>query len=170
MQLFTATFVKNKCKFLRFLVQQKLALLISNPISEEELYAIVNTMATNKAPGPDGISIEFYQRYWQTIKQDFTEMINEIHASGEIPEKMKLGTIKLIHKKGPKTDIRNYRPITLLNVDFKIYTKCLIKRITPALGGLPSPNQFAAPGKSKPRLSRATCTSTRTKRKWTSSW
>ena len=72
MQLFTATFVKNKCKFLRFLVQQKLALLISNPISEEELYAIVKTMATNKAPGPDGISIEFYQRYWQIIKQDFT--------------------------------------------------------------------------------------------------
>ena len=127
-------------------------------------------MATNKAPGPDGISIEFYQRYWQIIKQDFTEMINEIHASREIPEKMKLGIIKLIHKKGPKTDMRNYRPIILISVDFKIYTKCL-KRITPALGGRLSPNQFAAQGKKIQQaatLARDLYEHAK-KRKWTSS-
>ena len=104
-------------------------------------------MKTNKSPGPDGISIEFYLRHWQTIKKDFTEMINELHTAREIPEKMKYGIIKLIYKKGTKTDIRNYRPITLLNVDFKIYTKCIIKRITPALRGVLSKHQFAAPGK-----------------------
>ena len=58
---------------------------------------------------------------------------------------MKNGVVKIIYKKGPKIDLQNYRPITLLNVDFKIYTKCVIKRITPALGGLLSPHQFAAP-------------------------
>ena len=120
---------------------------ISKPISKKELHEIIKTIVTGKSPGPDGISVEFGKRHWQTIKQDFTEMINKIHDSHKFPEMMKHGIIKLIHKKGLKTDIRNYRPITLLNVDLKIYTKCLMKRIAPAMKDLLSQHQYAAPGK-----------------------
>ena len=57
------------------------------------------------------------------------------------------GFITLIHKKGPKTEISNYRPISLLNYDLKIFAKSLTNRLKPLMTNLSHENQYAKPGK-----------------------
>ena len=59
----------------------------------------------------------------------------------------KSGFITLIYKKGPKTENFNYRPISLLNYDLKIFTKCLTNRLKPLMTNLSHEHQFAKPGK-----------------------
>ena len=101
----------------------------------------------NKAPGPDGLSVEFYTRCWPIVKNDFVNLLNQMYSTQSIDNRTKSGFITLIHKKGPKTEISNYRPISLLNYDLKIFTKCLTNRLKPLMTNLSHENQYAKPGK-----------------------
>ena len=81
-------------------------------------------MQNNKSPGKDGLTKEFYETFWNEIKHPFMNSIMEAR------EKKKLGTsqlqavIKLIEKKErDKRFIKNWCPISLLNVDYKIIAK-----------------------------------------------
>jgi len=71
---------------------------LTSPIAQHELYNAVKQMALGKTPGPGGLSAEFYLRCWDIIGSKFLEVINEMHASGNIPDKMKTGYVTLIHK------------------------------------------------------------------------
>ena len=62
-----------------------------------------------------------------------------------IDNRIKSGFITLIHKKGPKTKISNYCPISLLNNDLKIFTKCLTNRLKPLMTDLSHEHQYAKP-------------------------
>ena len=57
------------------------------------------------------------------------------------------GVIKLLHKDGDKRDLKNYRPITLMNVDLKIITKIFTIRLKPILAKILHTDQYAQPGK-----------------------
>ena len=104
-------------------------------------------MAKVKAPGPDGLSVEFYTQCWPIVRNDFVNLLNQMHSTQSIDNRTKSGFITLIHKKGPKTEISNYRPISLLNYDLKIFTKCLTNRLKPLMTNLSHENQYAKPGK-----------------------
>ena len=104
-------------------------------------------MAKGKAPGPDGLSVEFYTRCWPIVKHDFVNLLNQMYSTQSIDNRTKSGFITLIYKKGPKTKISNYRPISLLNYDLKIFTKCLTNRLKPFMTNLSHENQYAKPGK-----------------------
>ena len=120
--------------------------LFQRPFTVTEVFDVIKNIAAGKTPGPDDLSAEFYLNCWQTIAQDFTAALNDMHTSGVIPSDMKTGFIQLIHKKGTQTDLRNYRPITLLNTDLKIYTKLISNRIRSYLTDVISPQHYAAPG------------------------
>ena len=109
---------------------------IIKPITETELLFTIKQMALGKTPGPDGIGSEFYRKYWNIIAKDFTQVINDIYSSGNIPDEMKMGIITLIYKNNDKKDLKNYRPISLLNTDLKIYTKCIANRLKLHLNSL----------------------------------
>ena len=70
-----------------------------------------------------------------------------MYSTQSIDNRTKSGFITLIHKKGPKTEISNYRPTSLLNYDLKIFTKCLTNRLKPLMTNLSQENQYAKPGK-----------------------
>ena len=70
-----------------------------------------------------------------------------MYSTQSIDNKTKSGFITLIHKKGHKTEISNYRPISLLNYDLKIFTKCLTNRLKLLMTNLSHENQYAKPGK-----------------------
>lgn len=63
------------------------------------------------------------------MKEDLCEMVNYVFECGELSESQKDGVVTLIFKKGDPTEIKNYRPITLLNVDYKIIAKLLACRL-----------------------------------------
>ncbi|KAJ7995658.1 hypothetical protein DPEC_G00246860 [Dallia pectoralis] len=97
-------------------------------MSIEELTRAVHSINKQKAPGPDGIPGEFYQTFWDLIKNDVAEVFQAIYRKRRLGESMRQSTITLIPKKGDLKDLRNWRPINLLSVDYKIMTKALIKR------------------------------------------
>ena len=115
-------------------------------LSEHEIETAINQMAKGKAPGPDGLSIEFYIHCWSIIKHE-VDMLRELFSTQLIKPQIKSGYLTLIHKKGPKNQITNYRPISLLNYDLKIFSKCLTNRLKPLITDLSQEHQYAKPGK-----------------------
>ncbi|MEK6264009.1 MAG: reverse transcriptase family protein [Clostridium sp.] len=91
---------------------------------EDKLLEIINSFSLNKSPGSDGLPIEFYKCFWNTVKGPIIANYNSIMTNKELSITQKQGVISLIPKKDkdPKK-IKNWRPITLLNTDYKILTK-----------------------------------------------
>ena len=112
---------------------------LQSDLSEFEIETAISQMAKGKAPGPDGLSVEFYTQCWPVIKKDFVNLLNQMYSTQTIDNRTKSGFITFIHGKGSKTEISNYRPISLLNYDLKIFTKCLTNRIKPLMTNLSIP-------------------------------
>ena len=103
-------------------------------ITIEEGLAVLKTMKLNKSPGNDGLSAEFYTTFWFQIGKDLVEALNEAYERGNLTASQKQGVITLIEKDGKDPlYIKNYRPITLLNVDYKILSKILANRMKTVL-------------------------------------
>ncbi len=99
-------------------------------ITEKECVECLREMKRGKSPGSDGFTVEFYQFFWQHIKDLVVESINYGYNNGELSVDQKRGIITLIPKKGKiRTLLKNWRPISLLNTDYKILTKCLALRL-----------------------------------------
>ena len=116
-------------------------------LSEYEIETAINQMTKKKPPGPDGLSIEFYIHCWSIIKHEVIKMLRELFSTQFIKPQIKTGYLTLIHKKGPKNQITNYRPISLLNYDLKIFSKCLTNRLKPFIADIAHEHQYAKPGK-----------------------
>jgi hypothetical protein len=100
-------------------------------------------MEHNKAPGPDGFPAEFYQKFWEVIKEDLLKMFHNLHA-GTLPLfSLNFGVITLIPKTQEANRIQQYRPICLLNVSFKIFTKVATLRMNSVADNIISPTQTA---------------------------
>ena len=69
-------------------------------------------MKSGKTPGPDGIGIEFYKKFWHVIGDQFTVVMNEFINGHHEHNNFKQGYITLIFKNSNPTDIKNYRPIS----------------------------------------------------------
>jgi len=107
--------------------------LLENNITENELKKAVNQMSEGKSPGEDGITTSFYKTFWSTISGEFTKLVNFIHESKSLCTSQKMGLITLLYKQGEREDVANWRPITLLNTDYKIIAKCLAERLKSVL-------------------------------------
>lgn len=111
------------------------------PFTEKEIREAIFSMEHNKAPGPDGFPVEFYQHFWEVIKGDLINMFHDLH-SGDLPLfSLNFGVISLLPKTREANKIQQYRPICLLNVSFKIFTKVATGRINLVADHLISPTQ-----------------------------
>jgi hypothetical protein len=86
-------------------------------------------MEHNKAPGPDGFPAKFYQNLWEIVKFDLLELFSSLHARQLELFRLNFGEIILIPKINDAERIQQYRPIYLLNVSFKIFTKVATIRL-----------------------------------------
>ena len=87
-------------------------------------------MHNNKSPGSDCITVEFYKMFWNTIKQYYVSSIYYSFEIGSLTELQKQSIITLIPKQNKDiTTLDNWRPISLLNVDYKIAAKVIANRV-----------------------------------------
>jgi hypothetical protein len=100
-------------------------------------------MKHNKAPGPNGFPAEFYQVFWSLIKDDLMAMFRDF-PRGNLPLFcLNFGIIMLLPKEKEVKKIQQYRPICMLNVSFKIFTKVLAKRLMSVACRITMPSQSA---------------------------
>ncbi len=120
---------------------------LDSPITIKELQMAVFQMLKGKSPGLDGIPVEFYQEYWDIIKDLYFDFIRAIRTNG-IPGGKNMSVIKLIYKeKGEIFLLENYRPISLINVDIKILCKALANRLKIVLPNIIHSSQTAVYGR-----------------------
>ena len=103
-------------------------------ITMQELQQAIKDMKNNKTPGEDGIPIDFYKVFWQHLKDLFYEVMIECFSNNKLHDTAQQGILNLIPK--PNKDsrfIKNLRPITLLNTDYKIIEKAIANKMMPAL-------------------------------------
>ena len=106
-------------------------------LSSIECKFALTSMNRNKSPGSDGLTVEFYIKFWDALEGKLMETFKTIRAIGELSTSQKRGVISLLAKKGRnEAYIKNWRPISLLNIDYKILTKTLAKRISSVIPSL----------------------------------
>lgn len=127
--------------FPKILHEQNEALVA--PVSREELYKAVMDINLHKCPGPDGMSGFFYHQFWDVIGEDVYRMVDLFFRTGELEAEINKTNICLIPKKVSANKMKDFRPISLSNVVYKIITKIMAKRLRKVLTGLISESQAA---------------------------
>ena len=103
-------------------------------ISNKDIKQAMQRMKNNKTPGEDGISVDFYKVFWNNIETIFMEMIEYSYSNNTLHQSARQGILNLIPKPGKDSRyIKNLRPITLLNTDYKIIEKAIANKMIPAL-------------------------------------
>ena len=91
-------------------------------ISLHEIIRSINSEANNKSPGNDGLTAKFYKQFWNELTPVLLDVYDSCGKLSTMGVTSRTGIIPAVKKKGDKKDIANYRPISLLNLDYKIYT------------------------------------------------
>ncbi|XP_074313454.1 uncharacterized protein LOC141648626 [Silene latifolia] len=106
--------------------------------TEEEVIEALNQMHPLKAPGPDGMNGLFYQTYWSSVGPDVISTVLAILRGQKSSRELNKTNIVLIRKKKAPDKIRDFRPISLCNVAYKLVSKVLANRLKPFLGEIVS--------------------------------
>ena len=100
----------------------------------EECKKILETFQNNEAPGEHGFTVKFYTYFFELLRNDLMASFNEVHDKGELSISQPRGKITLVPKEdGSLLGLSYWRP---LNVDFKIASKAIVKRIELTLPNL----------------------------------
>ena len=125
-------------------LSQELRSACEGRITYNECFSALQSFQKNKTPGNDGLTAEFYLAFWSLFGKYMVDSIDYSYEFGELSNSQKQAIITLIDKKGKdKRMIKNWRPISLINVDTKIISKVLAKRLEKVLPSIIHANQNA---------------------------
>jgi hypothetical protein len=114
---------------------------LTDDFLESKVRAAIFQMEHNKAPGPNGFPPEFYQVFWDLIKDNLMALFADFHQGSLQLNRLNFEMIILLPRKKDAKVIQQYRPICLLNVSFKIFTKVATNRVTTIAQKIINPTQ-----------------------------
>jgi hypothetical protein len=106
---------------------------------EEEISYAMFQIGSLKAPDPNGFPARFFQRNWVVLKGDVVTVVNFFFDTGHMSSGVNETTIILIPKKEDPELLKDFMPISLCNVIYKVVSKCLVNRLRPILHDLIGP-------------------------------
>ena len=110
---------------------------LKGPLTLKECQDVFSSFNNGKSPGEDGFTIEFYNQFFGLVGNDLVVSLNYAHEKGQLSISQRRGIITLTSKQESSLlDLKNWRPITLLNNDYKIASKAIAKRIEAVLSCL----------------------------------
>lgn len=118
---------------LRTTLTQEQRSQLSAPFVIAELNSVKRTLPKNKVPGPDTLPYEFYTSVWAELRSYLLDIANTIATDATCPDDMCTSTIVMKYKQGDRCERTNYRPLSLLNTDYKIIAKLLAARTSRVL-------------------------------------
>lgn len=115
---------------------------IENNISREEILTSLKGMKNNKSPGSDGFTAEFFKFFWSDLSQFIEKSFQYSFKKGMLSNVQSQGIISILPKGNkPREFLKNWRPISLLNVSYKLLSTVLANRLKPLLNTLIHENQ-----------------------------
>ena len=100
-------------------------------------------MNGDKAPGPDGFTVAFWQFSWDIVKEEIMLLFNELYENAKFVRNLNATFIVLVPKNGGAEDIRDYKLISLVNSIYKLMAKVLAKRLQKVMDKLANVAQNA---------------------------
>ncbi|KAK3909916.1 Transposon TX1 uncharacterized 149 kDa protein [Frankliniella fusca] len=100
------------------------------PVTKEELAEALRLSPRGRSPGEDGLTAEFYVTTWSVLGDDLLAVVNTMMERRRVAPSHKIGIMTLIPKATPVRKIGDLRPITLLNVDGKIFSRVVTRRLS----------------------------------------
>ena len=117
---------------------------INLPLTSCDLKNALWGMREEGSPGPNGLTVKFFKCFYDELAPLLLKFVNSCFKKGEVSKMFKLSFTTLLPKdSGSLLEIKNFRPISLLNITYKIITKALANRISPFLSNLVHPDQAA---------------------------
>ena len=118
-------------------------------ITKRECWDALSSMNNNNSPGNDGLSKRTFLCFFEKLVDPLIQALNPSFVDGEMSNSQRQAVITLIEKKGKdKRYIQNWRPLSLINVDVKVASKCLALRLKKVINTLVDSHQTAyVPGR-----------------------
>jgi exonuclease III len=112
----------------------ELSVTLEGKLTYSEILASLKKMKNGKSPGPDGFTSEFFKFFWLDLGKFIINSLNYAYTVGNLSVSQKQGLITCIPKgKKPKQFLKNWRPISLLNVTYKLASSAIANRIKTVL-------------------------------------
>jgi hypothetical protein len=116
---------------------------LERPFDEVEIAKVIQGCNGDKAPGPDGFSLAFFQHCWSIVRIDMLAVCNEFHEHCQFEQSLNATFVSLIPKKHGADHLEDFRPSSLVGGMYKIIAKLLANRLSAVLGKIVSPTQNA---------------------------
>lgn len=121
---------------------------LDRPFTHQELSEALGSLNKGKAPGIDGLTPEFYSFFWSELSDPFRDVLECALEVGSLPKSAQKSILSLLPKSGDRMEIKNWRPISLLTVDYKIVARAMATRLSEVVGSLVHPDQgYCIPGR-----------------------
>ncbi len=144
----TPTAINKVTQLVNEMVTPEMKDSLLSPFSREEVRSALFQMSPSKAPGPDGMTALFFQKYWNIVGLNVTDAMLDCLNSRRLLGSINFTNIVLIPKVKAPVNMSHFRPISLCNVFYKIISKVLVNRMKTMLSAVISDCQSAfVPGR-----------------------
>ena len=104
--------------------------------TKDELFSALKSLQTGKSPGSDGLPTEFYLSFWDDLGDFLVLVLNERYRLGVLTYSQRESLLRLLYKKDDRRLPKNWRPISLLNTDYKLASKAITERLKPVMNSI----------------------------------